>query len=218
MSMVDFNQEAKDPGCLHIALTTLGGGSNGLLKAVSKVVRQMAPVQLSEPKGTVLFLRFLDGEQLPCWAAGRGTKVRVRWDQYSAHKSVLGLLCVAHCQGPEDLETIRTAYKELRETHKDGLCSWRCLIYGPRKRLPPDTELRDGMIHIDSLLDELDVHVDDIRPLIVEKVASELAQSIFKSLKTRMEECYRVVNDPSRTDPLPLLRAPVDTSDDESER
>lgn len=217
MSMVDFNQEARDQGCLHIALKPLGGASKALFKVIGKVLRSMPPVQLPEPKGTVLFLRFLDGDQLPCWAAGEGTKVRVRWDEFSAHKSVLGLLCVAQCQDSDDLDNIRTGYKDSCKAHKDSLCGSRCIIYGPRKNLSPDTELKDGIVHIDCTLDELDILVNDVKPPIVEKIATELAQSIFMGLRARMENCLKVVGDPGRTD-LPYLRAPVDSADDESDR
>lgn len=214
--MIDFNQEAKDQGCLHIALKSVGGAGDGLVKAVGKVLANMPPIQL---QGTVLFLRFLDGDQLPCWAAGEGTKVRVRWDQFSAHKCIHGLLCVARCQDADDLDNARAGYKNLRETHKFGLCSSKCILYGPRKGLRPDTELKDGMIHIDSTLDELDVLVEDVKPPIVEKVASELAQTIFISLRSKMEGYLKLVGEPGlRTDPLPQLKAPVDTSEDESER
>lgn len=216
--MIDFNQEARDQGCLHIALQPLGGASNALVKAVGKVLRDLPPVQLPEPKGTVLFLRFLDADQLPCWAAGEGTKVRVKWDQFSAHKSVLGLLCVAQCQDDNDLENIRTGYRESRETHSSGLFGSKCIIYGPRKNLSPTTEVKDGMIHVDCTLDELDILVDDVKPPIVEKVATDLAQSIFTGLRTKMESCLKVVGDPGRTDPLPHLRTPVDATDDESDR
>lgn len=213
MSSVDFNQEARDQGCLHIAVKSIGGASSSLFKAVEKVLRDMPPVQPPEPKGTVLFLRFIDGGKPPCWAEGEAARGRARWDQFSAHKSVLGLVCVAVCHDADDLDNIRAGYRDACRAHKATLCGSKCILYGPRKNLESCTELTDGLVHIDSTLDELDVLVEDVKPPIVEKIASELAQSILLALRGKMETCLKLVGDPSRTDPLPYLRAPVETKE-----
>lgn len=212
MSMVDFSQEARDQGRLHIAVKSVGATNTALVQAVSRVLLDMPPVQLPEPKGTVLFLRFIDGDELPCWAAGK-----VKWEQYSAHKNVLGLLCVAQCHDADDLDKIRASYKESCKTHQPGLCSGRCLVYGSKKSC---TDLRDGMVHIDCTVDELDVLSEDIKPPAVEKMATELAQDIFFTLRSRMDNLQKVVGDPGRTDPLKHLMAPMelDLREDEVEQ
>lgn len=218
--MVDFSQEARDQGCLHIVLKGLGGGSTALVNTVGKVLRNMLPVQLQEPKGTVLFLRFLDGGKLPCWAAVEGTGGRARWDQFSAHKCVVGLLCVAQCHGADDLGSIRTAYGDSCKAHQPGLCGSKCIIYGPRKNLE-SVELKDGFVHIDSKLDELDIIPEDVKPSIVEKIASDLAQFIFSALRPKVENFLKVINDPVRADPLPHLKAPMESkelAEEESEQ
>lgn len=209
MSMVDFSQEARDQGCLHIAVKSVGATNRALVQAVSKVLYDMPPVQLPELKGTVLFLRFIDGDKLPCWAAGKA-----RWEQYSAHKNVLGLLCVAQCHDADDLDNIRAGYKESCKAHQPGLCIARCLVYGSKKSC---TVLKDGLVHIDCTVDELDVLSEDIKPPSVEKVATELAHGIFFALRSRMDNVQKVVGDPGRTDPLKHLMAPMEVESREED-
>ena len=219
MATVDFSQEARCQGCLHIALKSIGDGSGALVKAVGRVLRDMPPVQLPESKGTVLFLRFVDGDELPCWAVsgggGTGGKVR-RWDQFSAYKSLLGLLCVAQCHDVDDLDNIRAGYKDCIKAHQHALCSSRCLVYGPKKNFERCTELKDGMVHVDCTVDELDVLPEDIQPPTVERVAGELAQGIFIKLRAKMEECQRVIGDPSRVE-LPHLKTPMECKEQSEE-
>lgn len=200
--MVDFSQEARDQGCLHVAVKSVGTANNALVRAVSKVLRDMPPIQLPDPKGTVLFLRFIDGEELPCWATGKA-----KWEQYSAHKNVLGLLCVSQCHDADDMDNIKAGYKDSCTAQGSGLCSSRCLIYGPKKSC---TDLKHGMVHVGCTVDELDILLEDIKPPVVEKVASELAQDIFFTLRSRMEDVQKVVEDPGRTDPLKHLKAPME--------
>ncbi len=224
MSMIDFKQEARDQGCLHIALKPVGGtdtGSRALVSAVGEVLGDMPPVQMAEPKGTVLFLRFIDGDQPPCWAAGGGGGGKARWEQFSAHKSVLGVLCVAQCHDADELDNIRAGYKAACSLHQPGLCGSKCLVYGPKKNLEACMDPKDGLVYIDSTVDELDVLPEDTKPQVVERVATELAQSIFSTLKARME---KLVGDSSRgVDQLPHLRAPMEarpreTQEDEPEQ
>lgn len=203
MFKVDFSQEARDQGCLHVAVKSLGETSKALVRAVSKVLRDMPPVQLPDPKGTVLFLRFIDGDELPCWATSKA-----RWEQYSAHKNVLGLLCVAQCHDADEVVNIRLGYKDVCKTLQPGLCSSKCLVYGPEKSC---MDMKQGMIHIGGAVDELDVLPEDINPPAVEKVASELAQSIFFTLRSRMESVQKVVGDTgTRTDQIKHLKAPME--------
>lgn len=215
MSMLDFRQAARDQGCLHIVLKPVGAtetSSRAAVNAVRGVLQNMPPVQLPEPKGTVLFLRFIDGEQLPCWAAGdSGT----RWDQFSAHKSVLGLLCIAQCHDADELDDIRAGYKDACSLHQQGLCASKCIVYGPKKQLEAESciDPKDGFIYIDSVMDELDILPEDTKPQIVERVATELAQSIFSCLKTRMEKQLKIISECCRNvDPFPPhLKAPTET-------
>ena len=202
MSSVDFNQEARDQGCLHVAVKSVGEKNKALVRAVSKVLHNMPPVQLPEPKGTVLFLRFIDGDRLPCWAASKA-----RWEQYSAHKNVLGLLCVAQCHDADDVVNIRLGYKDICKNLQPGLCGSKCLMYGPEKAC---IDMKHGMIRIGSTVDELDILSEDINPPAVEKVATELAQGIFFTLRSRMESVQKVVGDPGRTDPIKHLKAPME--------
>lgn len=215
MSLIDFNQEARDQGCLHIVLKPVGGldaNSQPLVTAVGKVLRDMPPVQLSEPKGTVLFLRFMNGDQLPCWAAGGG-EAKARWDLFSAHKSVYGLLCVAQCQDADELDNIRAGYKTACSAHQQSLCGSRCIVYGPKKNLEECIDPKDGFVYIDSIVDELDVLPEDTKPHIVEKVATDLAQSIFSTLRGEAESHQKILGDSSRSlDSLPHLRAPMETA------
>ena len=222
MSLIDFNQEARDQGCLHIALKPVGGTVNGnksLVSAVGEVLRAMPPVQIPEPKGTVLFLRFIDGEKLPNWASNKGATSR--WEQFSAHKSVLGLLCIAQCHDADDLDNIRAGYKSACSAHQRGLCGSKCIVYGSKKNLEACMDPKDGFVYIDSVVDELDVLPEDTKPHLVEKLATELAQSIFSTLRSRMETRLKIVMESSRgVDPLPLLKAPVeagtrDTAEDD---
>ncbi len=201
-SKVDFRQEARDQGCLHVALESVGETSGALLRAVGKVLRDMPPFQLPEPKDTVLFLRFIDGGELPCWAGS------TKWGDYSAHKNVLGLLCVAQCHDSDDLDNIRAGYRESRhKALKRGLCDSRCLVYGPKKSC---MDLKDGMVHIDATVDELDILAEDTRPAAVEKVAGDLAQAIYNALKPQTEKVYKEVLDPARTEPIRHLKAPME--------
>jgi hypothetical protein len=202
MSAVDFSQVARDQGCLHIAVKSVGDTNDALVGVVRKVLRDMPPVQLPEPKGTVLFLRFIDGDNLPCWATGKA-----RWEQYSAHKNVLGLLCVAQCHDSDDLVNIVAGYKASCKDLQPGLCSSKCIVYGPEQSC---TELKPGMVHIGNTVDELDILLDDIKPPAVERVASELAKGIFFALKSRMEHVQKAVGDPGRTDPIKHLKAPME--------
>lgn len=214
MSTVDFSQEARDQGCLHIAVKSVGATNSALVQAVGRVLRDMPPVQLPEPKGTVLFLRFIDGDELPCWAGGKA-----RWEDYSAHKNVLGLLCVAQCHDADDLDNIRAGYRDSCKAHQPGLCSSKCLMYGSRRSCTglKDGILKDGLVHIDCTVDELDILPEDINPPVVEKVANELAQSIFFALRSRMEGIQRLVGDPGRTDPIKHLKAPMEMDQGEDE-
>lgn len=221
--MVDFSQEAKDQGSLHIAVRSVGKSSKALSRAVRKVVNDMQPVQLAEPKGTVFFMRFHDGEKLPCWAVSTtgGTVRRTKWDQFSAHKSLHGILCVARCQDSEELESIRAGYQDICKAHQHALFSSKCIVYGHKKDLESCTDLKDGLVYVDCAIEELDVLPEDVQPFVVEKVACELVQSVFTKLKSRTENYLKLVEDPGRTDPLPQLWAPMETketSEDEVEQ
>jgi len=216
---MDFSQDARDQGCLHIALKGLGEGSGALAGTVGKVLRNMAPVQLQEPKGTVLFLRFIDEDKLPSWAStiadGASAPGRSRWEQFSAHKDVLGLLCVAQCLDAEDLKWVRGAYKDSCEARGVGLCASRCIVYGHKKSWSSAAEVKDGLVYVEATLDELDIISEDVKPPVIERVANDLAQSIFRALKSKADELFRIVSDTSRADVLRHLKAPMELGSQE---
>lgn len=209
MSTVDFSQEARHQGCMHIALNAIGETSNTLFATIEELLQGMPPLQLSEPKGTVLFLRFLNGTELPCWA-GSGAR---KWDQFSAHKSVLGLLCVAQCYDADELDNIRSGFKERIKSHKPGLCASKCIIYGSKKNLESYIDPKEDLILIDCAADSADVAAEDVQASVVEEIVSELSISIFTSLRSRIASNQKLIDDPSRTDPLPHFQAPVETKE-----
>lgn len=211
--MIDFKQEARDQGCLHIAVRPVGEISTPLVQAVMKLLRVMPPVQLAELKGSVLFLRFLDGEDLPCWAAG--TNKGAKWDQFSAHKTVHGLLGVGQCQDAEDVINTLQLYRENCKLHQPQLYGSRCILYGPKKELEPCVAepSKDGVVLVQYLAADIaDAGPEDVQGNVVETVVEELTRSIFYSLKARMEPFQKVLEEPNRIDPLATirLRAPME--------
>ena len=208
--MVDFKQEARDQACLHIALKALGP-SKVFCCAVAKFLHSLPPIQLTEAKGTVIFLRFLDGDDLPCWAGSSGG---VRWDEFSAHKSVLGLLCIAVCHHADDFADIKAGYKEICKTHSRWPCASKCIVYGSMKNLESCIKSVDGFVHINYTADEKNTILDDIQPQKVEAIINELVYSILRSLKSKMDMCMRLIGG---TDSLPHLKAPMETKETSEE-
>ena len=212
MSMIDFKQEARDQGCLHIVLKPIGEVSSHLVRSILKVLCDMAPVQLPELKSSVLFLRFLDGRDLPSWASGTN-----KWDQFSAHKRVHGFLGVGQCQEATDWTHTLQKYKEARKAHLSHLCASKCLIYGPKEELEAcQTESnRDGVMMVPCSADIWDAGPQDVEAGMLEAAATELARTIFFSLKTSMEIYLKVLDDPGRADNIASirLRAPLESKD-----
>lgn len=213
--MADFTQEARDQGCLHIAVKSVGEASRPLLKVVLKGLRQqISPIQLAESKGTVLFLRLVDGDDPPSWdsSGGRGWK----WDQFSAHKKILGLLCVALCHHDDDLSKIKAGFKESQKAHPDLYAS-KCVVYGPKRE---NSSSDTGLVHIEYTADDMDVVTEDLKLSSLEELVNEFARSIYRKLWSKIENYSKLVEDPSRTDPLPHLKSPLDKKEsvDEEEQ
>lgn len=211
--MIDYKQEARDQGCLHIAVKPVGEISRPLVQNVMKLLQNMPPVQLAELKGSVLFLRFLDGENLPCWATGasKGPK----WDQFSAHKTVHGFLGLGLCQNAVDVASTLQSYRENYKLLQPQLCAHRCILYGPEKELEHciSETTKDGVMLIQCSI--ADAGPQDVQGPMVETVVEELVRSILYSLKARMEPFQKVLEEPNRIDPLSIirLRAPMETMD-----
>jgi len=212
MSMIDFRQEARDRGCLHIVLKPIGVNGT-LVKNVLKVLCDMAPVQLAELKSSVLFLRFLDGRDLPGWAIGSS-----KWDQFSAHKTVHGLLAVGHCLETSEWAPVVQKYKEARKAYLPNLCASKCLIYGPKEGLEPcqSESSREGAVLVPCSVKSCEVGSLEVQPQMLESAATDLARTIFISLKTRMESFLKVLEDPSRVEGITSsmrLRAPMEAKE-----
>ena len=214
MSLIDFRQEARDQGCLHIVLKPIGQEVNGtLVNNALKVLCNMAPVQLTELKSSVLFLRFLDGRDLPGWATGSS-----KWEQFSAHKTVHGLLAIGHCVETGEWAPTVQKYKEVRKAYLPNLCASKCLVYGPKDRLEPcqSESGRDGAVLVPCSVAPWEVGSEEVQPQVLESIATDLARTIFISLKTRMESFLKVLEDPGRAEGITSsmrLRAPVEPKD-----
>lgn len=216
MSMIDFKQEARDQGCLHIVVKSIGEDSS-LLGSVLKVLREMAPIQLPELKSSVLFLRFLDGRDLPSWTSGAN-----KWDQFSAHKAVHGLLAVGHCQEVTHWTAAVQKYKEARKAYVPYVCGSKCLVYGPKEVLEPcqGEPSRDGPVLVHCAAESWDITPSDIQSGALEAAVTDLARTIFFSVKTRMESYLLVLEEPGRMDSITTsmrLRAPLESKDQTEE-
>ena len=180
-SLVDFDLSAGDHGCLHVAVTTPGECQPlSLLRVVMGALRELPPVQY---QGTVLFLRFLDA--LPKWAMVDGASTQ-KWEDFTAHKQVLGVLTVALCEDEDDFDNLSEGFSETCAQFPRSLCS-RCLVFGA-KRLLRDT--RDGAHKpefriLDCNPDRETFSRQDINVKELEQVVSELAIFICKGLTAR---------------------------------
>ena len=219
MSIVEFQQEARYQGCLHIALKPLGEVSGSLFSTVVTVLQGLPPIQLPEPKGTVLFLRFMDDENLPGWAvtenAGR------RWNLFTAHKSVVGLLCISHCHDEDELANIKAGYKNACTAHSPRPFGSKCIVYGKKKTMKSfmggPVSAGEELVYIDQGVGEEgeEVTTQDIHVHRLEELVNELVHSIFSKLNSRKKDCQRLF-DEGRLD----LKAPVEPAEtlDEDER
>lgn len=213
MSTLDFKQEARDQGCLHIGVNPVRERSLPLLKRFLKLLRNMLPVQLAELKGNVLFLRFLDGQTLACW--GAGAKKGSMWDQLSVHKAVHGFLGVGQCRSAVDVTNALQCYRDSCRSHQPRLYGSRCILYGPKElELCVAKSSKDGVVLVEcSTEDMTDAGPQDLQGNVVERVVEELARSILYNLKARMDSFQRILDEPNRSDTAIKFRAPVEPKD-----
>ena len=213
MSKADFEQEARDQGCLHIAVKPLGGRSLPLVEGVIKLLRSMPSVQLAELKGSVQFLRFLDGEKLPSWAK---VKKGPRWDQVSACKCVHGLLGVGLCRDKDNVTNALRSYEENCILHQPHLYASKCILYGSKKELElcvPESS-KAGVIFMEYEADRPNSGPQEVQDNSLEMVVEELVRSIFNNVMARMDSLQKMVDEPNRTDAASIrLRTQMEHKD-----
>lgn len=202
-SLLDVRQEAQHHGCLHIAVTAIDNVDSSLYMAVNERLCSLPPVQLG---GTVLFLRFVGAGELPPWAR-KGHK----WDEFSAHKQIVGLLGIARCSDLNDLTNAKASVRLATAAYKPNLCEARCLAYGPKKYLESCTEA-GGSLCLMNAPEEQDGYVaDDVCGSELEEAVKALAQDICTKLNARINQLEKILNQPGRSDSLPQLKSPFDT-------
>lgn len=207
MSLVDFTQDATDHGCLHIAVMPLGEASGVLYAALVDVLRALPPVQLQEPKGTVLFLRFLS--TLPKWASDS-----TRWEELTAYKQILGVLAISQCQDLADLESVKEGFKICSDKFRRTLCDSRCIVYGPKRALEEHTDARKGFSLIDCEVDQESFTKKDLESTVedVSEIVYEFARSIHAILSSRIREYEKQIGGAQSQGRVELkrLRTPFD--------
>ena len=206
MSLVDFNQEVNDHGCLHIAVIALGDASAALFQAVMNELSLLPPIQLVEPKGTVLFLRFLDSLELPSWALG-GPK----WNEFSAHKQILGVLGISQCLDIDDLDNVKAGFKSYCAKFKSSLCDSRCIVYGSRTEIGQHLDPRKGYRLVD-LNSEQELYTSgDINVDAVQEIVTDFALAIYITVKSRIAQLEKnVLTSLGRSESLKLLKSPFE--------
>ena len=205
MSSVDFKQEAKHHGFIHIAVKDLGEEPGSFFGNVLKALAELPPIQLVEPKGTVLFLRFLNSLELPPWALGG-----LKWSDFCAHKQILGVLGVSKCYDLDDLDNVLAGFKLYTANFKSSLCQSRCFIYGSK------TELEGGNIDPKKghrLIDCNTVNrtTDGIKSDVLTKEINDFARSIYDTLINEisdLEKCLEIGGSPVK-----FLRSPFESKD-----
>ena len=202
MSLIDFNQEVQDQGCLHVAVAALDEVHSSLYTAVYDRLCSLPPVQLS---GTVIFLRFLKAENLPPWA-GKGP----RWNDFSAHKKIVGLLGVAQCSDADDLDKAKDSLKSASAVHKPNLCEARCVVYGPKKMLESG-EGGAGLCVINCPVEQEIYSLDDICASDLEEVVRGFVQDICNKLTTRINMLEKMLNQTGRSESLLQLKSPFES-------
>ena len=208
MSTIDFSQDARDHGCLHVAVFPIGDTSGPLYAAVTEALHAMAPIVLAEPKGTVIFLRFLS--PLPKWSRD-GT----HWESFTAYKQVLGVLTIAQCPDADDIPNIESGFRKTCERFKRTVCASRCVVYGPKERLQSSADGRKGFKLIDLDIEHDDTFCsEDVRVETLEEIVSDFALSIYITLKSRIGEFAKSYGGGGgRTDQVKLLRTPFEFKD-----
>ncbi len=199
MSLVDFSQDAQDQGCIHIIVEALSEASSVLCKNVLDYLCKLPPLQL---KGTVLFLRFLDARNLPTWATDNP---KCKWDEFSAHKQVLGVLAISKCSDTDDLDNAKAGFGKVCAKLKSTHCNTKCVIYGPKKYLEQHVDSAKGYHLIDCGLDQedCDVHRKDL-----EETVNDFAGLINVSLREMIEQEENILF--NRLELPKLLRSPCE--------
>lgn len=203
MSLIDFTQDAQDQGCMHIVVAALSDkeARTPFDKDVLDCLCKLPPIQLAEPKGTVLFLRFLDAQNLPKWASD-GPK----WDEFSAHKQVLGVLVVCQCLDTDDLDNAKAGFGKACAKFKSTFCDTnKCIIYGPKKHLEQYVDPRKGYCLIDCNLDQEQCTVcrEDL-----EEIVTDFALSIYVTLKSKIGQIEKGMT--NRLEQLKALKSPCE--------
>lgn len=209
MSLIDFNQEAKDHGCLHIVVTPLGDASSALFQTVLKELLLLPPVQLAEPKGTVLFLKFINSLELPGWALD-GPK----WNDFTAHKQILGVLGISQCLDVDDLDNVMAGFKTYCAKFKGALCDTRCIVYGSSNELGQQLDPRKGYRLI-LLKPDLETYTSgDISVDEVQEMVTDFAFAIYITLKSRITQLENTLaTSLGRSEALKILKSPVEVRD-----
>ena len=208
MSHVDFSQDAKDHGCIHIAVEPLGETSGPIFAATLDILQNMTAIHLTtDLKGnTVLFLRFLS--TLPRWATDD-----VKWGDLAAYKQVLGVLAITQCHDIDDVANIQAGFKQNCHKFHRTLCNSRCIVYGPKKVLEDCIDPKKGFHLIDCSLDHEAFTKVDINVQGLEEIVTDFVRSIHITLKSQIGEFSKQVGSLGRApDQVKLLRTPFDLS------
>ncbi len=197
MSLIDFSQEARNQGFLHIAVKDLGEESHSFFNAVLQALTKLPPIQLTEPKGTVLFLRFLNYNELPSWAI-KGPK----WNEFNPHKQIMGVLGVCKCYDLDDLDNVIAGFKT-SNLFESSLC--RCIIYGSKSELEGgNIDTTKGHCLIDAELSS-----DDIKLDCLTEVVTDFALTIYSTLKSRITH----LKDSLRTSTVAVVHSPFESKE-----
>lgn len=203
MSLIDFKQEAQFQGCLHIAVAALDDVNSSLYVAVCDRLCSLPPVQLS---GTVLFLRFIKASEMPSWS-GKGP----RWEEFAAHKQIVGLLGIAQCSDIDDVTNAKACFKATYTAYKSNLCEAKCIVYGPKKKLEKCIDSGASMYVINNPVEQ-DVYVaGDVCGPELEEMVRGFAQDICSKLNVRINHLERMLNQTGRSESLPLLKSPFES-------
>ena len=212
MSLIDFSQDIQDHGCFHIMVTPLGNASGALYASVLNELQKFPPIQPSEPKGTVVFLKFLSYNALPKWAEDSKSK----WKEFLAHKQILGVLGITQCQDIDDFYNIKAGFRESRERFKGTLCDYKCFVFVPEKEGFKEHIGTGGkeFCLISCNIDPEASTIKDVRVPVgkVEEGVTDLAESIYRVLNARKGEFIERYGG-ARSEQVKLLKTPSDCSD-----
>ncbi len=205
-SLIDFKQEAQHQGCLHIAVTVLDELGSSFFTAVYECLCNLPPVQLS---GTVLFLRFVKApEELPAWATGTTMKGH-KWDEFEAHKQIVGLLGVSQCSDVDELTNAKASFRAAAAGYKPNLLESRCLIYGP-KQLETCKDLGAGLCLMNCPVERDMYKAEDVNVVELEEVVRGFAQDIYNRLNGKIGMIEKTLSLTGRSEVL-MLKSPFES-------